>query len=70
VTPFALINDRERRVQPLLDRAMLTYERRNYHPLTNAPTTTIAAADLPRFIEASGHGPRILDLDATGVATS
>jgi Ala-tRNA(Pro) deacylase len=70
VTPFALINDRERRVQPLLDRAMLTYERRNYHPLTNAATTTIAAADLPRFIEASGHEPRILDLDATGVATS
>jgi Ala-tRNA(Pro) deacylase len=70
VTPFALINDRDRRVQPLLDRAMLCYERLNYHPLTNAATTTIAAADLPRFIEACGHAPRILDLDATGVATT
>ena len=69
VTPFALGNDRERRVQPLLDRAMLGWERLNYHPLTNAATTTIAAADLPRFIEACGHTPRILDLEATGIAT-
>ena len=68
VTPFALINDRDRRVQPLLDQAMLNCARLNYHPLTNAATTTIAAADLPRFIEACGHESRILDLDATGVA--
>ena len=68
VTPFALINDRGRRVQPLLDRAMLDHELLNFHPLTNAATTTIAAADLPRFIEACGHAPRILDLDATGIA--
>jgi Ala-tRNA(Pro) deacylase len=67
VTPFALINDRARRVQPLLDRAMLEYARLNYHPLTNAATTTIAATDLIRFIEACGHRPRIFDLDATGV---
>ena len=68
VTPFALIADRDHRVQPLLDRALLDHERLNYHPLTNAATTTIAAADLPRFIEACGHQPRILDLDASGVA--
>ena len=70
VTPFALINDRDRRVQPLLDRAMLANEQLNYHPLTNAATTTIAASDLPRFIEACGQQPQILDLDATGIATT
>jgi Ala-tRNA(Pro) deacylase len=68
VTPFALINDREQRVQPLLDRAMLNCALLNYHPLTNAATTTIVAADLIRFIEACGHRPQIFDLDATGVA--
>jgi len=68
VTPFALINDHERRVQPLLDQAMLDHEQLNYHPLTNAATTTIAAADLLRFIEACGHRPRIVDLDESGVA--
>lgn len=70
VTPFALLNDRDRRVQPLLDRAMLAHDRLNYHPLTNAATTTIAARDLIRFIEACGHQPRVLDLDATGIASA
>lgn len=69
VTPFALINDRAHRVRPLLDQAMLAFERLNYHPLTNAATTTIAASDLLRFIEACGHELRVLDLDATGIAT-
>jgi Ala-tRNA(Pro) deacylase len=70
VTPFALINDRAHRVQPLLDRAMLACEQLNYHPLTNAATTAIAAADLLRFMEACGHEPRILDLEATGIAVA
>jgi Ala-tRNA(Pro) deacylase len=68
VTPFALINDPTHRVQPLLDAAMLAHERLNYHPLSNAATTTIAAPDLLRFIEACGHRPRILDLDTSGIA--
>jgi Ala-tRNA(Pro) deacylase len=68
VTPFALINDAQHRVQPLLDRAMLEQDLLNYHPLTNAATTTIASADLVHFIEAGGHEVRIVDLDATEVA--
>ena len=67
---FALIEHRERRVQALLDRAMLACQRPRHHPLTHAGTTTIAAADLPRFIEACGHEPRILDLDASGIAVT
>jgi Ala-tRNA(Pro) deacylase len=47
---------------------MLAHEQLNYHPLTNAATTTIAAADLSRFIAACGHERRILDLDATAIA--
>ncbi len=68
VTPFALINDRERRVQPLLDQAMLAEAELNYHPLSNQATTTIEATDLLKFLEACGHRPQILDLDATGIA--
>jgi Ala-tRNA(Pro) deacylase len=68
VTPFALINDRDHRVQPLLDQAMLAHDELNFHPLTNRATTTIAAADLPRFLAACGHQPRVIDLDASGVA--
>jgi Ala-tRNA(Pro) deacylase len=67
VTPFALINDGEHRVQPLLDQAMLDHELLNYHPLTNEATTTIKSGDLPAFVKAMGHEPRIIDLDGEGI---
>jgi len=61
VTPFAAINDRERRVAVVLQRAMLARDPLNYHPLENDRTTAIAPADLVRFLEACGHAPRIVD---------
>ena len=65
VTPFALINDRERRVTVVLDKGMLDCDPLNYHPLENDRTTAISPADLLRFIAACGHQPAILDLDST-----
>jgi Ala-tRNA(Pro) deacylase len=62
VTPFALANDLEHRVTPVLDRAMLDCDPLNYHPLVNDRTTAIAPVDLLRFIAACGHVPRIVDL--------
>ena len=62
VTPFALVNDGERLVTPVLDAAMLEHDPLNYHPLINDRTTAIASADLLRFIAACGHSSRIVDL--------
>ena len=62
VTPFALVNDSERRVTPVLDAEMLEQDPLNYHPLINDRTTAVAAANLLRFIGACGHDPRIIDL--------
>ena len=62
VTPFALVNDVERLVIPVLDAGMLEYDPLNYHPLENDRTTAISPGDLQRFIIASGHVPRIVDL--------
>ena len=62
VTPFALINDRDRRATVYLDKGMLTRDPLNYHPFSNAMTTAIKPADLVRFIEACGHAPRLIDL--------
>ena len=61
VTPFALINDVEHLVTPVLDAGMLECDPLNYHPLENDRTTAISPADLRRFIIASGHVPRIVD---------
>lgn len=64
VTPFALINDGDRRVSPILDRAMLAVDPLNFHPLRNTATTTIASADLVRFMTALGYAPIEVDLAA------
>lgn len=66
VTPFGALNDRDGRVQVVLDRAMLALDPLNYHPLTNARTTALAPQDLVRFLEASGHSPVVLDFDEVG----
>jgi Ala-tRNA(Pro) deacylase len=60
VTPFALMNDTSGRVAVVLDASMMRQERLNFHPLVNTMTTTIASGDLVRFLEATGHEPRIL----------
>jgi len=61
VTPFALVNDRERLVTPVLDAAMLEHDPLNYHPLERDRTTAISPADLLHLIAASGHAPRIVE---------
>jgi len=64
VTPFAAINDEARHaVAIVLDAEMMRAPLVNYHPLINTMTTALAPADLLRFLEATGHRPRIADLD-------
>jgi Ala-tRNA(Pro) deacylase len=63
VTPFALVNDAEHRVTPVLDAGMLRRDPLNYHPLRNDRTTAVSSADLLRLIAISGHAPRIVELD-------
>ena len=62
VTPFCLINDREIRINVVLDAEVMKAELANFHPLVNDRTTAIAPPDLIRFIEGCGHSPRVLDL--------
>jgi Ala-tRNA(Pro) deacylase len=59
VTPFAAINDTPGKVVVVLDRAMLSHEILNYHPLVNTMTTSIPRAGLITFLKACGHEPRI-----------
>ncbi len=64
VTPFAVINDTEGRVNVLLQRAMVKNTLLNYHPLVNTATTTIRSQDLLKFINACGHTAQIVSLAA------
>jgi Ala-tRNA(Pro) deacylase len=59
VTPFAAINDKDGQVTVVLDAAMMREPKLNFHPLVNTGTTTISREGLLKFLEATGHRPRI-----------
>jgi Ala-tRNA(Pro) deacylase len=62
VTPFGIINDRERKVKVVLDRDLMAFDPVNAHPLVNTMTTALSPRDLVKFLEAEGHQPDILDI--------
>lgn len=59
VTPFGAINDTAGRVTVVLDTPLMEHAIINAHPLTNTMTTSVARDDLVKFLEATGHPPRI-----------
>lgn len=64
VTPFAVVNDPDTQVSVILDADLMRRDLLNFHPLRNTMTTAIAAQDLLRFLRATGHEPRIVQLPA------
>ncbi len=70
VTPFAVVNDPERRVRVALDRAIAAAPRIYAHPLHNAATAAIATADLARLFAITGHEPLWVDFDALEAAAA
>ncbi|MGI8525961.1 MAG: prolyl-tRNA synthetase associated domain-containing protein [Pseudolabrys sp.] len=68
VTPFGVINDAECRVTVVLDAPMMDHAILNYHPLTNTMTTAISRADLYKFLESTGHPPRVLRVSGNAPA--
>jgi Ala-tRNA(Pro) deacylase len=63
VTPFALINDREKSVRVVLDQALLSHSPLYFHPLTNTASTAISAGDLQRFLADLGYAPLVRRLE-------
>ena len=61
VTVFALVNDTERRVSLVLDRALLEHALVNFHPLTNAATTAVSRDGLLTFLRALGITAQVVD---------
>lgn len=68
VTPFAAMNDTERRVRVVLDETLMRHDIINCHPLANTMTTSIRREDLLKFLEATGHPPLIAGVASSGEA--
>ena len=63
VTAFSLINDTDGLVSVVIDEKLVAFETINCHPLINTATTAIATQDLLTFMRATGHEPRVMDLE-------
>lgn len=62
VTAFAPINDTGNKVRVFLDADLMKHSHINCHPLINTATTSIAALDLLKFLDATGHRAHVLNL--------
>ena len=51
VSPFGLLNDKEKKVKFFFDQEFMKYEIVNFHPLINTSTVSIAPNDLINLIE-------------------
>lgn len=63
VTPFALLNDTDYKVQLVLDEALLPHEIINVHPLENDATISVSQSDFKKFLLYSKHEPIIINFN-------
>ena len=67
VTAFGLINDTDRQVTFVLDRALWDADIVNFHPLLNTATTGMDQATFRAFLERIGVKPIVVDFEAMAV---
>jgi Ala-tRNA(Pro) deacylase len=68
VSLLALVNDTARVVEFVIDRALWDAPAVQAHPLVNDATMVITHAELERFLAATGHAPRVIDVPAAARA--
>ena len=64
VSLLALFNDEARGVEFVIDKVLWQAEAVHAHPLVNTATMVIPHADLERFLAATGHAPRVIEVPA------
>jgi Ala-tRNA(Pro) deacylase len=62
VSIFAILNDTSRSVEVLVDRDLWKAELVQGHPLVNTATLVVARADVERFIRATGHTFKVIEV--------
>lgn len=62
VSLLALMNDRAGAVELVIDRRLWEAEAVHAHPLVNTATMVIPHAQLERFLAATAHAPRIVEI--------
>jgi Ala-tRNA(Pro) deacylase len=68
VTILAVINDTEKKVEVVFDKALWHSASFRCHPLINTSTLAISKQGIRRFLELTGHKVLVLDVPASGSA--
>ena len=62
VSPFGLLNNKEKDIKVYFDREIMSEKRMSFHPNTNEKTIFIETTDLTKFIEEMSYEVNIIDL--------
>lgn len=62
VTPLGALNDVERRVEVVIDQALVDAGHLTVHPCDNTATVLLATSDLIALLRERGHDVRVVDL--------
>ena len=61
VTPFALLNPAAAHIlNVIVDKVFFDFETVWFHPLRNTASTAISPSDLLRFVQSTGHEPKLV----------
>lgn len=61
VSPFGLLNNKDKDIQVFLDREIVGEERMSFHPNTNEKTIFIKTEDLFKYLDDMGYSANIID---------
>ena len=62
VSPFGLLNNRDKDIQVYFDQEIVSEERMSFHPNTNEKTIFVNTKDLFTFLKELGYEPHVIEL--------
>ncbi|TES90801.1 MAG: prolyl-tRNA synthetase associated domain-containing protein, partial [Desulfobacteraceae bacterium] len=62
VSLLAIVNDQENKVEVIIDESLWASEAFQFHPLVNTSTLVISRDSIKKFLAASGHEVKFLDI--------
>ena len=66
VSLFAIMNDQKNKVEVIIDESLWESDAFQFHPLINTSTLTISRDSIKKFLAATGHEVKFLDIPAQG----
>ena len=55
VSPFGLINDKDKQVEVIVDKDLVNSDELGFHPNTNEATVTLSSSDFEKYLKSCGN---------------